>query len=352
MDLLELGIAAARAKNRAEARMFLEAATLEDPTNEQAFLWLSFVLDEPKLAMRCLERVLELDPDNQQARRGLEWLRSKKSGTGTLLPQRLPDAEMAMALQSLRHPDEQVVIKAIRRLGEAGDVRGVDPLVKLLTSTKSKAVQSQARTALIAIGTPSVDPVLHLLLNETNPEIASQLAAVLARVHSMAALTACREVTERARHPAARYAMVLNLTASVHGEAALGVVRNYVEDAGQDQRARAAILMAIGQAIKGKTLDANQGVRFLMDIQADPHLRAALGHAALIAMGVSSQPSVLRYILEAMGDKDTQRRVVAVDAIARFTPPQTALLEKLARSPDAVVRKRANQILDQLQAKK
>ena len=77
MDLMELGIAAARANNRAEARMFLEAATLEDPTNEQAFLWLSFVLDKPKLALRCLERVLELDPDNQQAKRGLDWLRSK-----------------------------------------------------------------------------------------------------------------------------------------------------------------------------------------------------------------------------------------------------------------------------------
>jgi HEAT repeat protein len=349
MDLLELGIAAARAKNRTEARMYLEAATLEDPANEQAFLWLSFVLDDPKLAMRCLERVLELDPDNQQARRGLEWLRSKK-GTGELLPQRLSDAEMEMALQSLRHPDERVVVKAIRRLGEGGDARAVDPLVKLLASTKSKTVQSQARTALIAIGTPSVDPVQRLLLDETNPEVALQLAAVLARVHSIAALTACREVTERARHPAARYAVVLNLTASVHGEAALGIVRNYVDDAGQDQRARAAILMAIGQAIKGKTLDANQGVRFLMDIQADPHLRATLGHAALMALGVSSQPSVLRYILEAMGDRDTQRRVVAVDAVARFTLPQTALLEKLARSPDPVVRKRANQILDQLKS--
>jgi HEAT repeat protein len=146
--------------------------------------------------------------------------------------------------------------------------------------------------------------------------------------------------------------MVLNLTASVHGEAALGVVRDYVEDTGQDQRARAAILTAIGQAIKGKTLDANQGARFLMDIQADPNLGAALGYAALMALGVSNQPSVMRYILEAMGDKDVQRRTVAVDAVARFTPPQTALLEKLARSPDPVVRKRANQILDQLQSQK
>ena len=61
-------------------------------------------------------------------------------------------------------------------------------------------------------------------------------------------------------------------------------------------------------------------------------------------------------ILEATDIRKTfgkgDRRVVAVDAIARFTPPQTALLEKLARSPDPVVRKRANQILDQLQAKK
>ena len=71
--------------------------------------------------------------------------------------------------------------------------------------------------------------------------------------------------------------------------------------------------------------------------------------AALIAIGISSQPSVLRYLFEAMGDKDPQMRVAAVDALARFTPTQTAALDKLAHSPDAVVRKRANQILDVLQ---
>jgi hypothetical protein len=43
-------------------------------------------------------------------------------------------------------------------------------------------------------------------------------------------------------------------------------------------------------------------------------------------------------------------RVAAVDALARFTPAQTATLDKLAHSPDAVVRKRANQILDALRA--
>jgi hypothetical protein len=54
----------------------------------------------------------------------------------------------------------------------------------------------------------------------------------------------------------------------------------------------------------------------------------------------------LRYLFEATGDKDPQMRVAAVDALARFTPRQTAALDRLAHSPDAVVRKRANQILD------
>jgi hypothetical protein len=60
MSLLEMGIAAARSGNRAEARMLLEGVTLQEPDNEVAFLWLSFVLDEPSLAMHCLNVYLTL----------------------------------------------------------------------------------------------------------------------------------------------------------------------------------------------------------------------------------------------------------------------------------------------------
>lgn len=350
MDLLELGIAAARAGNKAEAKMYLEAATLEDPSSEQAFLWLSFVLEDRKLAMRCLERVLDINPNNEQAKRGLAWLRSQEAAKGAPLPQRLSDAEMKPLLQALGHSDEQIVVKATRRLGEAGDARAVEPLLKLLLSTRSKTVQAQARTALIAIGTPAVDPVLRQLLYESNPEMASQLAAILARVRSMAALAACREVVEQARHPAARYAMVVNLTASVHGDAALSIVRDYLADTRQDERARASVLMTIGQAIKNRTLDAERGVRFLLDVRNDQYLPPVLRQAALVAMGISGQASVIRYLVEATGEKDTQLRLAAVDALARFTPPQVQLLDKLARSPDQAVRARAAQLLAQLQA--
>jgi len=166
----------------------------------------------------------------------------------------------------------------------------------------------------------------------------------------MAALAACRDVMDHVKHPATRYAMVLNLTASVHGEPALSVVRDYLFDSTQDLRARAAIVTAIGQAIKSKAADANQSIGFLMDMLMELAWPISMRQAALIAIGISSQPSVLRYLFEAIGDKDPQMRVAAVDALARFTPPQMAALDKLAHSPDAVVRKRANQILDVLQA--
>lgn len=351
MGLLEMGIAAARGGNRAEARMLLEGATLEDPGNEQAFLWLSFVLDEPKLAMRCLERVLEINPANEQAKRGLAWLRGQETAKGgAALPTRLSDADLAAAMKALRHPDEQIVGNAIRRLGETGDSRVVKPLVQLLAASKSKLVQTQARLALIGIGTPSVEPVMDRLMKERNPEIASQLAAILARIRSMAALAACREVVERAAQPVASYSMAINLTASAHGEAALSIVRDYLADARQDERARSAVVMAIGQSVKNKALEAQPGLKALMEIRASLALPSSLQRAALVALGVSSQPSVVRYILEAAGDKDVQMRVSAVDALARFTPPQVALLDKLARSPDQAVRTRANQILDKLRA--
>jgi len=348
MSLLELGIASARAGNRAEARMYLEAATFEDPENEQAFLWLSFVLDDRRLAMRCLEHVLQINPNNEQAKRGLAWLRSQGAEKGVLLPERLSDAEMSATLQSLKQPDEQVKIKAIQRLGEAGDARAVEPLMDLLISTKSKTIQTQTRAALIAIGVPSVEPALRRLMDEANVEIAIQLAAVLARVRSMAALAACREVIEQARHPAARYAMALNLTASMHGEAALGLVRDYLADASQDERVRITVLMATGQAIKAKMLDANQGMALLLETYGNLSLPLPLRSAALIALGISNQPSAVRHIIGAISNREANLRIAAVDALARFTPPQVSLLEKLARSPDQAVRKRANQILDGL----
>jgi len=76
-ELLRQGIAAARAGNRAEARALLTRVIEGDERNEQAWLWLSGVVDDPNDIRSCLHNVLELNPNNAQARQGLAWVDSK-----------------------------------------------------------------------------------------------------------------------------------------------------------------------------------------------------------------------------------------------------------------------------------
>ncbi|HEU4323577.1 MAG TPA: hypothetical protein VFS21_10560 [Roseiflexaceae bacterium] len=75
--LLEQGIAAVRAGQREEARDILTRLVEVDERNEQAWLWLSGVLDDPEDVRICLENVLDLNPANTQAQQGLKWLESR-----------------------------------------------------------------------------------------------------------------------------------------------------------------------------------------------------------------------------------------------------------------------------------
>jgi hypothetical protein len=74
IDLLQQGIAAARAGKREEARALLMQVVEGDERNEQAWLWLAGVVDAPEDIRTCLQNVLDLNPANQQARQGLAWV--------------------------------------------------------------------------------------------------------------------------------------------------------------------------------------------------------------------------------------------------------------------------------------
>jgi tetratricopeptide (TPR) repeat protein len=73
-DLLQRGIAAAQAGRRDEARQLLTQAVEHDERNEQAWLWLAGVVDDPEDMRTCLENVLDLNPANERARKGLAWV--------------------------------------------------------------------------------------------------------------------------------------------------------------------------------------------------------------------------------------------------------------------------------------
>lgn len=76
-ELLQKGIAAARSGDKAAARQFLLEVTDRDERNEQAWLWLSGVVDDPEEARICLENVLAINPHNERAQQGLVWIRRK-----------------------------------------------------------------------------------------------------------------------------------------------------------------------------------------------------------------------------------------------------------------------------------
>ncbi len=75
--LMQQGLQAARAGQRARARRYFAAALEIDPTHIEAWLQRAAVVDDPQEAMAHLGRVLALDPENQRARQALRVARRR-----------------------------------------------------------------------------------------------------------------------------------------------------------------------------------------------------------------------------------------------------------------------------------
>ncbi len=73
-DFLKQGIAAARAGRKDEARQKLMRVIELDEQNEQAWLWLSGVVESDADRRACLENVLTINPANAAAQKGLRLL--------------------------------------------------------------------------------------------------------------------------------------------------------------------------------------------------------------------------------------------------------------------------------------
>ena len=71
---LEQAIGAAKAGRKEEARRLLEAVLDADDRNEQAWLWMSGVVDSDEERIICLENVLTINPNNETAKKGLAAL--------------------------------------------------------------------------------------------------------------------------------------------------------------------------------------------------------------------------------------------------------------------------------------
>lgn len=81
-ELLRQGLAAARVGEREEARRYFTQATELDAGNEEAWLGLSGVVDSLAEKRACFERVLAINPENEEAQAGLARLRKREAKAG------------------------------------------------------------------------------------------------------------------------------------------------------------------------------------------------------------------------------------------------------------------------------
>lgn len=77
--LMSEGQAAVKRGDKAMSRTLLTQLLELEPHNEQAWMWLSGAVTDLTEQQTCLENVLIINPDNSQARKGLDYIRAKSS---------------------------------------------------------------------------------------------------------------------------------------------------------------------------------------------------------------------------------------------------------------------------------
>ena len=73
-ELVRQGSAAARVGDAESARKYFQSALDNDAHNVAAWLGLAGAVESEEEKKHCFEHILELDPDNQEALAGLEWI--------------------------------------------------------------------------------------------------------------------------------------------------------------------------------------------------------------------------------------------------------------------------------------
>ncbi len=171
MNPLQAGITAAREGRRAEARALLLQALQTNSRSEQAWLWMSAVVETDTERQSCLEQVLAINPHNQTAQIGLEKIKagsSPESAQPGYLPisrpdtpqYRVPSASASPAVPPARPPTPH----SLPTLGmspiesEARRIRRLEPQptpVDSLASLRSAQFQAQPTPAPAESPAPS-----------------------------------------------------------------------------------------------------------------------------------------------------------------------------------------------------
>src|SRR5215217_1644468 len=89
--LRQQGIQAAKAGQKDNARDLLQQSIRIDPYNEAAWLWLASVARDNRERLFCLQKLLEINPQNETARKALDAANQAQAPAPSAV-RRLPNA--------------------------------------------------------------------------------------------------------------------------------------------------------------------------------------------------------------------------------------------------------------------
>ncbi len=99
--MLQEGIAAFQAGDRAKAHELLSEVVKVDPENEQAWYYLAASESDPTLRKQYLEQVLEINPNNAKAREVLDRINARQASNHTDEPMARPSSEQRQRIRPL-----------------------------------------------------------------------------------------------------------------------------------------------------------------------------------------------------------------------------------------------------------
>lgn len=143
--LLAQGIEAVKAGDRLRARELLAQAIQLNPADERMWLWMSGAVETDYDRRRCLERVLQLNPGNQAAQRGLAAM---AAATSALAPAPAPAPALAADPAPSAAPMPPPIV-----------------LSQLQTAEPAAPVEQ----AIFANSPPAAPPILRRLSEQTAP---------------------------------------------------------------------------------------------------------------------------------------------------------------------------------------
>ena len=201
-ELMKQGIAAYKAGSKAEARSLFQEVLKLDRYNETTWLWLISVVETDDERIACLERVLEINPANDKARRGLERLSAADSTWGARTePQAAPQSDSSQLSHEpmpdwreanglIQEPSEQATVQEESNdqshIGWpviAGSILLLVAFFILLLGALTRSEGKQVATSL----TPSPDPrraITAVVFENIAAHNAEDIDRYMATVHS------------------------------------------------------------------------------------------------------------------------------------------------------------------------